>query len=107
MEASAHNSYKLQRHGLLSSAAVQRVYCSAAACAVAAAVEQHAGAVADLLLHLAVCCAAANVNELFMDIARKLPKAEAVNPQQAGRQGNVVLTDASQQAAQRPKGMCC
>lgn len=46
---------------------------------------------------------AANVNELFMEIARKLPKGEAVRPQQAG----IVLDNAPNQQPARKQSGCC
>ncbi len=46
---------------------------------------------------------AANVNELFMEIARKLPKPEAA-PRPP--QGGIVLAD-NAQANQRAKSSCC
>mmetsp|Transcript_19225 Transcript_19225/g.33146 ORF Transcript_19225/g.33146 Transcript_19225/m.33146 type:complete len:201 (-) Transcript_19225:1286-1888(-) len=48
---------------------------------------------------------AVNVNELFMDIAQKLPKADA-SARPANQPGAVVLTDAEQPAAAR-RGTCC
>lgn len=46
---------------------------------------------------------AANVNELFFEIARKLPKAEAA-PRPP--QGGIVLAD-STQPQERKKSACC
>lgn len=48
---------------------------------------------------------AANVNELFSEIARKLPKAEAAPRQQQQQQPGIVL-DAQPQPAAR-KSSCC
>jgi Ras-related protein Rab-5C len=47
---------------------------------------------------------AANVNELFFEIARKLPKAEAsaMRPQ-----GGIVLSQNAGQQPQERKGACC
>ena len=47
---------------------------------------------------------AANVNELFFEIARKLPKAEAsaVHPQ-----GGIVLSQNATQQPQERRGACC
>jgi Ras-related protein Rab-5C len=47
---------------------------------------------------------AANVNELFSEIARKLPKAEA--PRQQQQQPGIVL-DAQPQAAAKKVSSCC
>lgn len=46
---------------------------------------------------------AANVNELFTDIARKLPKAEAPRQQQPG----IVLDAQPQQQAAKKVSSCC
>lgn len=45
---------------------------------------------------------AANVNELFFEIARKLPKAEAAAPQ-----GGIVLQNQGQQQNRDRKATCC
>jgi Ras-related protein Rab-5C len=47
---------------------------------------------------------AANVNELFTDIAQKLPKVEPASAQPPA--GGVVLTNATPAAA-RPRSSCC
>lgn len=46
---------------------------------------------------------AANVNELFNEIARRLPKAEVARPQQAG----IVLDNPPSQPSQRKQSSCC
>ncbi|PNH03317.1 Ras-related protein RHN1 [Tetrabaena socialis] len=66
--------------------------------------EAHSYAVENGLYHLETSAkTAANVNELFEEIARKLPKPEAV-PRPP--QGGIVLTE-NQQAQDRKKGTCC
>ena len=44
---------------------------------------------------------AANVNDLFYEIARKLPRAEPPTPAAAG------VTLSAQRQSQRPKSQCC
>lgn len=46
---------------------------------------------------------AANVNELFTEIARKLPKTEAARPPQSG----IVLDQAQPQQQQKKTSSCC
>lgn len=48
---------------------------------------------------------AANVNELFSEIARKLPKAEAPRQQQQQQPG--IVLDAQPQPAARKVSSCC
>lgn len=51
---------------------------------------------------------AANVNELFSEIARKLPKAEAPQRQQQQQQQPGIVLDAQQpQAGARKVSSCC
>jgi GTPase SAR1 family protein len=50
---------------------------------------------------------AANVNELFSEIARKLPKAEAAPRQQQQQQPGIVLDAQQPQPGARKVSSCC
>lgn len=75
--------------------------------------EEGAAYAAENGLHFVETSAktAANVNELFTEIARKLPKAEAGRPGSAAAGGaaggGIVLDNTAPAPAARKTGSCC